>query len=73
MSKNNKKDTEQCTLNSVILPCPFCGSECSVEGIEFGDNPTTYYRVTCKEEHSLDWWSDTQQDAVDVWNQRHGV
>jgi len=53
-----------------LLPCPFCGGKCETEKSESGDNPTTYYRVNCENEHSLDWWEEDEQIAIQVWNKR---
>ena len=71
MEQNTNKP--QLPKHIVILPCPFCGGKCATEGYEFGDNPTTYYRVNCENEHSLDWWEEDEQVAIQVWNIRHGV
>lgn len=53
------------------LPCPFCGSITEIETTTFGDSMTDYFRVNCKQKgHSLDWWSDTVDEAISVWNER---
>lgn len=65
--------TEQLNLHNVIfpLPCPFCGSDTEIETTTFGDSMTDYFRVNCKQKgHSLDWWSDTVDEAISVWNER---
>jgi Lar family restriction alleviation protein len=70
-SKNN--ETAQLGIGDVMcaLPCPFCGSETEIETTTFGDSMTDYFRVNCKQKgHSLDWWSDTESEAISVWNER---
>ena len=53
------------------LPCPFCGSDTEIETTTFGDSMTDNFRVNCKQKgHSLDWWSDTVDEAILVWNER---
>jgi hypothetical protein len=53
------------------LPCPFCGSDTEIETRTFGDSMTEYFRVNCKQKgHSLDWWSDSINEATTVWNER---
>ena len=53
------------------LPCPFCGSDTEIETTTFGDSMIDYFRVNCRQKgHSLDWWSDTVDEAISVWNER---
>lgn len=53
------------------LPCPFCGSDTEIETTTFGDSMIDYFRVNCKQKgHSLDWWSNTIDEAILVWNER---
>jgi len=53
------------------LHCPFCGSDCELETTTFGDCMTDYFRINCKENgHSLDWWEETKEKAIVVWNER---
>lgn len=53
-----------------ILPCPFCNSEARISTTTFGDSTTEFYRIQCKNEHSLDNWSETESEAISYWNQR---
>lgn len=58
-------------IHNGALPCPFCGSETEIETTTFGDSMIDYYRVNCKQNgHSLDWWVDSEGDAITVWNER---
>jgi Lar family restriction alleviation protein len=71
--KLNNPQEQQCNIHDVVcaLPCPFCGSETEIETKTFGDSMTDYFRVNCKQKgHSLDWWSDTESEAISVWNER---
>lgn len=53
------------------LKCPFCGSDVEIEETTFGDSSEIYYRVNCKKKgHSLDWWSENINEAINVWNER---
>ena len=53
------------------LPCPFCGSDTEIETTTFGDSMTDYFRVNCKQKgHSLDWWVESVDEAISVWNER---
>jgi sarcosine oxidase delta subunit len=54
-----------------ILTCPFCGEAGNLEDTMFGDSMVEYYRVGCKNGHTLDWWADTVEEAIDVWNTRY--
>lgn len=54
-----------------IKNCPFCGSLASIESTTFGDSRIINYRIRCiKNGHALDWWEDTIEDAIQVWNAR---
>ena len=78
MLNNNDKNpierqSQPSCLGAVMcaLPCPFCGSDTEIETTTFGDSITDYFRVNCKQKgHSLDWWSDTVDEAISVWNER---
>ena len=50
--------------------CPFCGSRAEVQDWYCGDSKIPYYRVRCENDHSLDRWDDTPEEAIDAWNQR---
>ena len=70
---SDKSQKPQLNIPAVMcaLPCPFCGSDTEIETNTFGDSMTEYYRVNCKQKgHSLDWWSDTIDEAISVWNER---
>jgi hypothetical protein len=56
----------------LIRCCPFCDSAGKVESTTFGDSDTKYYRVRCAgpDAHCLDHWSDSEHEAVTVWNKR---
>jgi len=55
-----------------IDSCPFCGSECNIENTTFGDSMFKYYRVRCtgEDEHAIDSWQDTPEEAIKFWNKR---
>ena len=54
----------------IIKNCPFCGESAKIESATFGDSIIKYYRVDCENGHSLDWWGDTPEEAIYLWNQR---
>jgi len=58
-----------------ILPCPFCGCEAEIEPSRFNEYPPPLYRVRClgPDRHALDWWEDTPEEAISVWNKRSKV
>ena len=55
-----------------FLPCPFCGAECKIEQRIFGDSNIYYYRIECNgvNNHSLDCWDDTEEEAKETWNKQ---
>jgi len=57
---------------SELLLCPFCGAECKIEQRTFGDSNIYYYRIECNgvNNHSLDCWDDTEEEAKETWNKR---
>ena len=56
---------------SNLKPCPFCGKEPNQKGTELGDRPCFYYECDnpkcCAAEMG---WHDTEQEAIDAWNNR---
>jgi hypothetical protein len=55
----------------LILNCPFCGSKCIMKNTTFGDDLTEYYRIECIDNnHTLDCWLPTEQEAKNIWNER---
>jgi len=56
-----------------ILPCPFCGCEAEIESDDAECRPLSY-RIRCLNHdwHALDWWEDTPEEAISVWNKRVG-
>ena len=63
---NNLRDIEK------LKPCPFCGGDAEIRMNTFGDSEVGYYRAVCfgKEAHCLDHWSDTREEAIEIWNRR---
>lgn len=62
MEKNNIKN------------CPFCGSKAELM-IRTGQSDKEYYDVKCTKkgcylEEGADWYFDTKQEVVDLWNKR---
>ena len=53
-----------------IKNCPFCGSKCKIE--LYGNYKSEFYRVSCngEDQHSLDFWDDTEKEAIETWNKR---
>ncbi len=55
-----------------IKTCPFCGDVCEVVSTTFGDWSKAVYTVRClgDKQHSLDSWSETEEEAIQEWNER---
>lgn len=54
----------------ILRPCPRCGvTKFDEDTLDFSDSNTTYYRVMCINGHAWDDWSDTMEEAMDVWNE----
>lgn len=75
LENENMNEPQKPQLNIVAvmcaLPCPFCGSDTEIETTTFGDSMTDYFRVNCKQKgHSLDWWVESKDEAITVWNER---
>ena len=71
--KTSENAEKELRISDVMcsLPCPFCGSDTEIETTTFGDSMTDYFRVNCKQKgHSLDWWEEDKNKAIDVWNER---
>lgn len=53
-----------------IKPCPFCGAECGVRGVNGVDEDL--YRIRCNEsaEHGQLCWYSSEEEAIKAWNQR---
>lgn len=56
----------------IIKDCPFCGSKAKLIRNTFGDSYKENYAISCtgKKTHQMDYWGDTEQEAVDEWNER---
>jgi Lar family restriction alleviation protein len=77
MSKNNKKETEQCTLHSVIesaLPCPFCGGT-NLAFISDVDGGRDVEFIVCMADDCLadGRIGKNKEDALNKWNKRHSL
>jgi Lar family restriction alleviation protein len=78
MSKNNKKETEQCTLHSVIesaLPCPFCGGTnlAFISDVDGGSRDVEF--IVCMADDCLadGRIGKNKEDALNKWNKRHSL
>lgn len=73
--KNTNK-TSNDTIHSVMLACPFCGSEPILKkqgGYPKNGGRQQTYQVRCTKCELTDkfWSRDNPNDAVAVWNTRH--
>jgi Lar family restriction alleviation protein len=63
-----------CSCKPVILPCPFCGAECSIH-TKYIDREVAVlvYRVQCNNSnsHYLGTWNDHEEEAIKQWNARY--
>jgi len=56
---------------SDLKPCPFCGKEPNQKGTELGDRPCFYYECENPKCGASEMgWHDTEQEAIDAWNNR---
>ena len=56
---------------SNLKPCPFCGKDPNQTTAELGDRPCFYYECENPKCHAAEWgWHDTEQEAIDAWNNR---
>ena len=56
---------------SDLKPCPFCGKEPNQKGTELGDRPCFYYECDNPKCGASEMgWHDTEQEAIDAWNNR---
>ena len=56
---------------SNLKPCPFCGKEPNQKGTELGDRPCFYYECENPKCGASEMgWHDTEQEAIDAWNNR---
>ena len=55
-----------------VLPCPFCGAEAIIEQVDDTNDYRWDYWVACTGEkhHHLDFLCATEEEAVEVWNER---
>ena len=56
-------------MMKILRPCPRCGSTQFDESTLENDCCIVGYRVMCINGHAWDEWSDTIEDAMDVWNE----
>ena len=52
--------------------CPFCGTEAAFEYWNTESDKHILVRVKCvgDVEHALDRWDDTEEEAIETWNER---
>ena len=56
---------------SDLKPCPFCGKDPNQTTAELGDRPCFYYECDNPKCHAAEMgWHDTEQEAIDSWNNR---
>ena len=56
---------------SDLKPCPFCGKDPNQTTAELGDRPCFYYECENPKCHAAEMgWHDTEQEAIDAWNNR---
>jgi hypothetical protein len=57
-------------MSEELKVCPFCGGNAKIEEWQPGDRSKVVFRVNCVNDHSLDWWTETPDEAILIWNIR---
>lgn len=70
----NKQAQEECTAKGIALPCPLCGGKAMMQQDITGRES---YHVVCSNVKDmcnliagLPMWSESEEDALKVWNTR---
>lgn len=55
-----------------LKSCPFCGAYAAFEYWNTQSDKHILVRAKCigRHEHSLDHWDDTEEEAIETWNER---
>ena len=70
----DKQAQEECTAKGIALPCPFCGGKATMQqditGRESYHVACSNVKDMCNLIAGLPMWSESEEDALKVWNTR---